>query len=108
MRRILTAAAVAVGLGASMLGATSVAAAPAASAASDGGTAPACIKRYVTDRDGTQGWYVIVQNDCGKTMRVKVYGNLSWQESACHTLRPGQSFKHNENHFGRYRKTVVC
>ncbi|NMI02320.1 hypothetical protein [Pseudonocardia acidicola] len=92
----------------SFLAAGPALAAPATTAApaSAGGTAPACIKRYTGSGDGNE-WYAIVENDCGKTMRVKVYGTLPWQESACHTLAPGQDFEHRDN-LGQYRKTVVC
>ena len=112
MRRTIAMAGLAICLGASCLLAVTpaLAATPAATAspASAGGTAPACIQRNVMNYDGGDGWYAIITNNCGKTMRVKVLGSLSWQESACHTLAPGGSFRHTENRFGKYRKTVVC
>lgn len=107
-RTIATAAGLATCLAASSLLAATPALAATAGPASAGGTAPACIQRNVMNYDGGAGWYALITNNCGKTMRVKVLGSLSWQESACHTLAPGGSFRHIENRFGKYRKTVVC
>ncbi|NMI02319.1 hypothetical protein [Pseudonocardia acidicola] len=112
MRRCLAVAGLTACLGlSSFLAATPALAAPATAAApaSAGGTAPACIGRTggSDDRFGG-GWSETVTNNCGKTMRVKVLGSVSWQHSACHTLAPGQSFTHTEHHFGHYYKTVVC
>ena len=106
MRKIILSAALIGSLGALSLvaAAPAVAATPAPSAA--GGTAPACIARYTGTYSGNT-WYAIVDNHCGKTMRVQVLGSLSWQKSACHTLAPGASFRHTDK-FGKYRKTVVC
>jgi hypothetical protein len=80
----------------------------AAPAFASGGTAPDCIKRSVVNRGGTDGWYAFVTNRCGKTMHVKVLGSAPRQASACHTLAPGGSFRHDEERFGHYSKTVVC
>lgn len=108
MRKALTTAGLAIGLFASSLLAATPALAATPSPAASGGTAPACIRRTTMNYDGGDGWYAIITNNCGKTMRVKVLGSLPWQESACHTLAPGASFRHTEKRFGKYRKTVVC
>jgi hypothetical protein len=112
MRRSIALADLAACLGlSSLLAATPALAAPAtvSAPASAGGTAPACIKRTGgSDGQFDGSWSETVTNNCGKTMRAQILGSVSWQHSACHTPAPGQSFTHDERHFGQYRKTVVC
>ena len=79
-------------------------AAPAAPAA--GGTAPACISRYV---NGTvDGFDVLLTNNCGRTMRVQVVVKYA-SDSPCYTLRAGaQKLYSYEGITGQYDRTAVC
>ncbi|MFE6555070.1 beta-Ig-H3/fasciclin [Streptomyces sp. NPDC057746] len=78
--------------------------APAAQAA--GGTAPACITRVV---NGTSdGFSVYLDNNCGKTMRVKVVVD-SGGDSPCFTMSAGSSrLWYYTGVFGQYGRTVTC
>ncbi|MBC2866061.1 beta-Ig-H3/fasciclin [Streptomyces mexicanus] len=95
---------------AAVLGGALAATAPAASAApaapAAGGTAPACISRYVT---GTvNGFDVLLTNNCGKTMRVKVVVKYA-SDSPCYTLRAGADKLYTyEGITGEYDRTAVC
>ncbi|MFF7941598.1 hypothetical protein ACFZC5_17945 [Nocardia gamkensis] len=91
---VLAAATAMLGVGAAM--------APAADAAS-GGTAPACIARSVHYYPN----YVLVVNNCGKTMRVNVVFDYQ-ADSGCRTLANGTSFAAEFAWPGRYNRTVVC
>ncbi|MEW2289341.1 beta-Ig-H3/fasciclin [Streptomyces sp. NPDC047841] len=100
LRRNLAAAAAATAVVSGMFAASS----PAAYAA--GGTAPACIARFVS---GTQdGFLVGLTNNCGKTMRVQVIVSYA-PDSPCYTLGPGahQSYYY-EGILGLYDRTAVC
>ncbi|MFJ5926963.1 hypothetical protein ACIQF6_30675 [Kitasatospora sp. NPDC092948] len=96
-RKHVTAAAAAL----TVLGAA-LAAAPAAYAA--GGTAPACIARVVDEMpDGQHVW---LENNCGKTMHVKVIVD-GWYDSSCLRLADRAS-RELVLKVGTYHKTVVC
>ncbi|OEV03926.1 hypothetical protein [Streptomyces oceani] len=101
--------AVAIG-GAGLLTAPTASAAPSGSVAPPGsdvaGTAPACVDRYVT---GTpNGFDVLLTNNCGKTMRVKVVVNNSG-DSPCYTMGAGGTRLYvYEGVLGSYDRTVVC
>ncbi|GGZ30312.1 beta-Ig-H3/fasciclin [Streptomyces poonensis] len=81
--------------------------APTASAApAAGGTAPACIGRYV---DGDpDGFTVLLENNCGKTMRVQVVVAYA-PDSSCYTLSAGASKLYTYRGItGVYDRTAVC
>jgi hypothetical protein len=84
--------------------------APAAQAsvstAAAGGTAPACIARVV---DGTSdGFSVYLDNNCGKTMRVKVIVD-SGGDSPCYSMAAGSSrLWYYHGVFGQYGRTATC
>lgn len=85
-------------------GAAVASAAPLASAAA-GGTAPACIARYVYDLGGSTS-YARITNNCGKTVRVQVIWDWA-QDSSCYSLGAGKVFTASSN-FGSYNRTIVC
>lgn len=94
-----------VGTAAAVMGGSLALSAPAAHAAA-AGTAPACIDRYVT---GTpEGFDVLLTNNCGRTMRVKVIVN-NGGDSPCYTMANGSTrlFIY-EGVFGTYDRTVTC
>ncbi|HEX4817357.1 MAG TPA: hypothetical protein VFV66_31835 [Nonomuraea sp.] len=71
-----------------------------------GGTAPACVARYVAKPVGT----IVLRNRCGKTMRVKVIVKRG-PDSPCWTgFRAGQVrvWKWLDSAFASYQKTVTC
>ncbi|MFD8597197.1 hypothetical protein ACFV1L_19555 [Kitasatospora sp. NPDC059646] len=79
-----------------------LATAPAAHAA--GGTAPACIARVVDEMpDGQHVW---LQNNCGRTMHVKVIVD-GWYDSSCLRLAD-RATRELVLKVGTYHKTVVC
>lgn len=95
---------------AAVLGGALVATAPAASAApaapAAGGTAPACIGRYVTNTP--EGFDVHLTNNCGKTMRVQVVVEYAG-DSPCYKLAAGASKLYiYEGVLGRYDRAAVC
>ncbi|MBC9715744.1 beta-Ig-H3/fasciclin [Streptomyces sp. TRM66268-LWL] len=83
---------------------TALLASPTAYAA--GGTAPACINRYVTDT--SKGFDVLLTNNCGYTMSVQVVVNNAG-DSKCYVLanRATALYIH-ESVFGTYDRTAVC
>jgi hypothetical protein len=88
------------------LGAAAPAAAAATASPMAGGTAPACIDRYVT---GTpNGFDVLLTNNCGKTMRVKVVVKYA-HDSKCYTMKKkAQVLYTYEGITGQYDRTAVC
>ncbi|MFE4054561.1 beta-Ig-H3/fasciclin [Streptomyces sp. YIM B13518] len=86
------------------LGAILLGGATAAQAA--GGTAPACVSRYV--RDSVEGFDVAITNNCTKTMRVQVVVSGD-SDSPCYTLSPGEfeAFQYT-GIFGKYERLAVC
>ncbi|MFD3946585.1 hypothetical protein [Streptomyces sp. NPDC058579] len=74
--------------------------------ATAGGTAPACIERTVNYTE--QGFWVFLENTCGRTMRVQAIatGNPS---SSCMTMGSGDTTAwYSYGTGGRYVRTVVC
>ncbi|MGW3403886.1 beta-Ig-H3/fasciclin [Streptomyces zhihengii] len=71
-----------------------------------GGTAPACIGRYVEGQ--VDGFFVSLSNGCGRTMRVQVVVN-SAPDSPCYTLSAGSYRTYTyEGILGTYARTAVC
>lgn len=67
-----------------------------------GGTAPACIHRFASNKYNEVG----ITNECGKTMGVKVI--INWgRDSPCFILFP-ESIQKFRWSFGTYGKTVTC
>jgi hypothetical protein len=70
--------------------------------AASGGTAPACIHRFASNKYREVG----ITNECGKTMGVKVI--INWgRDSPCFVLFP-QSIQKFHWRFGSYARTVTC
>jgi hypothetical protein len=95
----------AAGTAAAVVGGGLALCAPVAHAAATG-TAPACVDRYVT---GTpEGFDVLLTNNCGRTMRVKVIVD-NGGDSPCYTMANGSTrlFTY-EGVFGTYDRTVTC
>ncbi|MEU9619398.1 MULTISPECIES: beta-Ig-H3/fasciclin [unclassified Streptomyces] len=88
---------------AALSAAFTVAAAPASAA---GGTAPACIERYVNnDQDG---FSVGLYNYCGKTMRVQVIVDYA-PDGPCYTIaKDGYKHYRYDGILGLYSRTAVC
>ncbi|MBC9715743.1 beta-Ig-H3/fasciclin [Streptomyces sp. TRM66268-LWL] len=77
---------------------------PAAYAA--GGTAPACVNRYVTNTPN--GFDVLLTNKCGRVMSVQVVVNNAG-DSPCYVMSPNVSKLYiHESIFGTYDRTAVC
>jgi hypothetical protein len=88
------------------------AAVPAQAATTDatapmaGGTAPACIVRTVDYTE--QGFWVFLENTCGRTMRVQVIVDYT-PDSSCMTMGSGDTKAwYSYGTAGRYVRTAVC
>ncbi|MEU2982714.1 hypothetical protein [Streptomyces hirsutus] len=78
----------------------------ASPAAAAGGTAPACIERYVSPAPGGGG-VVDLYNTCGRSMRVQiVYTNGA--TGTCYTLADGAAKTLTYSYPRVYARTAVC
>ncbi|MEU2602808.1 hypothetical protein ABZ669_38080 [Streptomyces hirsutus] len=82
--------------------------APASAAPSDataGGTAPACVYRYVTGSGSTL--LISITNQCGKTMRVQVV--IAWDyDSDCYVIPDRKNVVVAYSGTGSYDRLAVC